>query len=189
MLAVSAIVGAYTVATFTSTGLAKLTRHKAASVGLLTEAVVPESLARTTVLCVSALELILAVLFVTTVQVFAVGIFTAVLFLAFGAYRILSTIRTGRISCSCAGSARSRNASLPGILGMLFAALVQSGIACVWAFSPPPHGGTIKVFLALVALIPFTAYGIGIISARRAVSTVHACASGSEWLGRPAQLP
>jgi hypothetical protein len=161
---ISAGAGAYLVATFTATGLAKLRSRRAAAAGLISENVIAPAFAAATVVGISAIELILALLCITDTQTFAIGIFAAALFLSFGAYRVLSTIRTGRVSCSCTGAVRSSQVTVPDILGALSASLTQAAIACAWALSSPPSQTTLEVFLALVALIPLTAFCAGIIS-------------------------
>ncbi|GAB3968853.1 hypothetical protein GCM10029978_039060 [Actinoallomurus acanthiterrae] len=167
MLAISALSGAYLVGTFTSTGLAKLRRRKAATIGLISEAVIPEKFAHITVLCLSTLELTITTLVVMGIDAFMVGLLTAVIFFIFGIYRSLSAVKTGRISCSCAGTARRSNASISKISGMLFASLVQAAIACIWAFDPISPNGKAEVFLTFVAIIPVALFCIGFIPERR----------------------
>lgn len=166
MLVISALAGAYIVATFTSTGLAKLRRRKVATIGLISEGVIPGGLAYITVLCISAIELTIAILVITAISAFMVGLLTACLFLTFGIYRILSTVITGRVACSCAGVAHGSKVNASTISGAVFASLIQAAIAFAWAFSPASSGEQIELFLAFVATIPFAVFCIGLIPTR-----------------------
>nr|WP_261575402.1 MauE/DoxX family redox-associated membrane protein [Frankia gtarii] len=142
----------YLVVTFTSTGLAKLRRRKLAEVGIIREGTIPAKLASTAVVCLSVIELALAVLVISAVDTFAIGISTAILFLSFGIYRMTSAIRTGLLSCSCAGGARISKATIMGTLGVLASSLIQGAIALLWAFRPSQGGWYIQAFLATIGI-------------------------------------
>lgn len=157
----AALAGAYLVVTLSSTGLAKLRHRRAGAVSLIAERVIPGGVAYVAIIAISITELTVATSVAVVIRPLIVGFIAAGMFLAFGIYRILSSVRTGRVSCSCAGVARSHAISATEILGVIVASTIQVAAACAWAFLATPGSELLRGLLVIVGAIPIAFYLMG----------------------------
>lgn len=167
MYVISMVAGVYLVATFTATGLAKLRRRKGVEAGILAEGIISRTVAPAVVVGLSLIELTIASLVATGVKPFAVGIMTASIFSVFCFYRLISAIKTGRISCSCAGSPRSSKASILGASGVITSSLIQAGVGVLWALGSGSHSPLTRTLMMLVEVGLVATYLAGTLAQRR----------------------
>lgn len=149
------IAACYLVVTLVSTSLAKLRTLRPTSVGLVSEAVIPEALAPAAVIAVSAVEVALAAALVAGLQ--AAGYAVSALFITFGGYRIAVLATTKTIRCGCAGVPRVSAATPAAIAAACTTSLVQAGLGLLCALVPSGSRyfllGALAAFLAPVVLL------------------------------------
>jgi hypothetical protein len=149
------VAGCYLVFTLTATSLAKLWSWRTASTGLIAETIVPKFVALPTIIAVSMIELSLATFLAVGVHPVAVGCATAGVVLCFGGYKVAASAKSGNLSCSCAGTSRTAQATRSGVAGEVSASTAQAALACVWAFIPVDNGRAFQLPLIVALTIPF----------------------------------
>jgi hypothetical protein len=147
----------YIVLTLASTGLAKAVFWQRTVNGIRSERVIAIRLAPVVASGLIVAELGLATLVAIGFQSKAVGILIALLFLAFGAYRLASVARTGLSSCNCTGTTVAFKATRPNVLAALSVSMVQAGLAATWALLPSGTANQFSVLAAAGFVLPLIA--------------------------------
>jgi hypothetical protein len=154
VVAVQTIVAAYLIATLSATAVAKLATWRDSGVGVMRERVIPAGLATWVAVLVGVVELMLATALAFRVTPAWIGAATAVLFVAFGVYRLLVVIKTNSLMCSCTGTTRRDPASRPAVGGALLAYGIQivcAVVLAVWNGRPAGLGAATVAGAALIA--------------------------------------
>jgi len=152
------LIGLYLVVTLVATSLAKLKNWRMSALGVLWEKVISARLAAATIIVVSVVELSLAAGLTLGRTPFLAGYATAALFLSFGCYRLAVAAKTSFITCTCAGNIRMNQATFPAMIGMVFASVVQAGLAWAWAFlGSAEHESSLHVIAVAAWVAPLVA--------------------------------
>ncbi|MFC4949051.1 MauE/DoxX family redox-associated membrane protein [Pseudonocardia sp. GCM10023141] len=153
--------GCYLIFTLAATGIAKMTAWRVSSLGVAAERLIPRRAAAPVIILVSIVEVLLSAAFALDAYPQAIGFATAIMFLSFGAYKVIVTTRTGRISCSCSGIPVARTVGRSGLSAAVTTSITQASIAFLWAVLP--HGtGYLRGTAAAVSIaVPVAVFAYG----------------------------
>ena len=140
----------YLVFTLAATGLAKAKSWRWASIGIMSERVVPRGFAVPVTVALVVVELLLAALIAIGVLPTIVDLLTAGLFALFGIYKIAVGLRRGVSGCSCAGVSMAHIATPSGAAANVLASLIQAAFGFLYASVSQAEGSLLTVLPALV---------------------------------------
>jgi Methylamine utilisation protein MauE len=155
------LLGFYLIVTLMATSLAKLRNWQTSAVGLQWEKVIPAFIAPTAIVVAAITELSLSTLLMLGVEPFLTGCATAGLFLLFGIYRLAVSVRTGSVTCTCAGVIRTESAAVSAIVGTLLASVLQVCFALIWACLSNHEPSDFEVIAVAAWSAPIVALVIG----------------------------
>jgi hypothetical protein len=163
---VEAVIGAYLIITLAATSLAKLRTWRSSSLALLRQTAVPAIAAVIVIIGVSAVEILLATLLMLGADPAVVGSVTGCLFVIFGIYRIIITLRTQSLTCVCAGDVRFDPATPRELTAIVVAVMAQASLAGTWVLLGSTYGSGIQPLGVAAWATPFIVLMIARLSSR-----------------------
>ncbi|RTL64032.1 MAG: hypothetical protein EKK42_26595 [Pseudonocardiaceae bacterium] len=157
------IAATYLVFTLVTTGLAKFKTRWVTAGGIASERVIPRAYAMPVTVALIVVELGLATVLTVGVAPYVVGLLLAVLFTAFGLYKLRVGLKLGSGSCSCAGQQRMSYAATPsGLAAATLSSAMQAGLALLCAFAPPNADILFRIGPVIALAVPIAFFVKGL---------------------------
>lgn len=128
------LIASYLIVTLGSTALAKAKNYRVASIGVQREMIIPARVAAVIIISLVIFEFALATLLMIGSATVVTGFATGALFVVFAAYRLLVSLKTKSLTCSCAGTIRTDPASVPSVAGASLACIIMAALGFIIAF-------------------------------------------------------